>query len=119
MLSLLEYNVTLFRSHNETIHAGSHCITVCQFTSQLLPEITATAPTQRAVAELTRTQSFIVRLFTVGDRMQKKTFNHLGHFRDVLPSQSLGIVQKKLNLRQQNHTYTNKLQHKIIPKSYI
>ena len=45
----------------------------------------------------------------------KKTFNHLGHFRDVLPSQSLGIVLKKLNLTQQNHTYRNKLQHKIIP----
>jgi len=68
MLSLLEYNATLFRSHNETIYAGSHFITVCQFTYQLLPEITATAPTQRAVAEPTRTQSFIVRLFTVGDR---------------------------------------------------
>ena len=34
-----------------------------------------------------------------------------GHFGNVLPSQSLGIVLKKLNLTQQKHTYTNKLQH--------
>jgi len=40
----------------------------------------------------------------------------MGYFGDIL-SQSLGIVLKKLNLTQQKHTYTNKLQHKIIPKA--
>jgi len=33
----------------------------------------------------------------------------ISHFEDALPSQSLGIVLKKLNLTQQKHTYTNKL----------
>jgi len=31
------------------------------------------------------------------------------HFGDVLPSQSLGIVRKKLNLTQQKQTYKNKI----------
>jgi len=31
----------------------------------------------------------------------------IGHFGDVLPSQSLGIALKKLNLTQQKHTHTN------------
>jgi len=30
----------------------------------------------------------------------------MGHFGNILPSQSLGIVLKKLYLTQQKHTYT-------------
>jgi len=33
------------------------------------------------------------------------TRHKIGHFGDVLPSQSLGIVLKKLNLTQQKHTH--------------
>jgi len=32
----------------------------------------------------------------------------IGHFRDVLPSQSLGLVLKKLNLTQWNQMFTIK-----------
>jgi len=31
----------------------------------------------------------------------------IGHFEDVSPSQSPGLVWKKLNLTQQKHTFTN------------
>ena len=31
----------------------------------------------------------------------------IGHFRDVSPSQSPGLVWKKLNLPQQKHAFTN------------
>ena len=37
------------------------------------------------------------------------TQHKLGHFGDVIHSQSLGTVLKKLNLTWQKHTYTNKL----------
>jgi len=37
------------------------------------------------------------------------TPHKIGHFGNVLPSQSLDTVLKKLNLMQQKHTYTNKL----------
>jgi len=37
----------------------------------------------------------------------RHTRHKTGHFRDVLPSQSLGIVLKKLNPKQQKHTYAN------------
>ena len=48
----------------------------------------------------------------VGVKILHPTRHKIGHFRDVLHSQSLGSVLKKLNLTQQKHTYTNKLQHK-------
>jgi len=38
------------------------------------------------------------------------TQHKTGHFRDVFPSQSFGLVWKKLNLKQQKHAFTN--QHK-------
>jgi len=37
------------------------------------------------------------------------TRHETGHFRDALPSQSLGIVLKKPNLTQQKQTLKNKL----------
>jgi len=37
------------------------------------------------------------------------TRHKIGHFRDILRSQSLGTVLKKLNPTQQKHTYTHKL----------
>jgi len=40
------------------------------------------------------------------------TRHKIGHFGDVLPKKSLGVVSKKLNLTQQKHTYTNKLNTK-------
>jgi len=49
-------------------------------------------------------------------KVLRPTRYKMGYFGDIL-SQSLGIVLKKLNLTQQKHTYTNKLQHKIIPKA--
>jgi len=39
-----------------------------------------------------------------------------GKFRDVLPSQSLSMVLKKLNLTQQKQTYINKPKDIIIQK---
>ena len=39
----------------------------------------------------------------------RPTRHKIGHFGDVLPSQSRGIVPKKLNLTQLKHTDTNKL----------
>jgi len=39
--------------------------------------------------------------------------NKIGHLGDVLPSQSLGIVLKKLNLTQQKHTYTFYITYKL------
>ena len=50
-------------------------------------------------------------------KILRPTRHRTCHFGDVLPSQSLGIVLKKLNLTQQKHIYTNKLQHKIIQKA--
>ena len=38
----------------------------------------------------------------------RSTWHKIGHFGDVLPSQSFGTVLKK-NITQQKHTYTNKL----------
>jgi len=35
---------------------------------------------------------------------QRPTSHKIGHFIDVLPSQSLDLVLKKLNLRQQKQT---------------
>ena len=35
------------------------------------------------------------------------TWHKIGHFGHVSPSQSVGLVWKKLNLTQQNHTFTN------------
>ena len=35
-----------------------------------------------------------------------------GHFGDILPSQSLGLVLKKLNLTQQKQTKQNGKKHK-------
>ena len=37
-------------------------------------------------------------------KVLRPTQHKIGHFRDVLPSQSLSIVLKKLNLTQQKHT---------------
>jgi len=37
-------------------------------------------------------------------KVLRPTQHKIGHFRDVLPSQSLGIVLKKLNLKQQKQT---------------
>jgi len=34
-------------------------------------------------------------------KVLRRTRHKIGHFRDVLPSQSLGLVLKKLNLTQQ------------------
>ena len=48
----------------------------------------------------------------VGVKILHPTRHKMGHFRDVFHSQSLGSVLKKLNLTQQKHIYTNKLQHK-------
>jgi len=37
-----------------------------------------------------------------------RPFRHkIGHFGDVSPSQSLGLVWKKLNLTQQKHVFTS------------
>jgi len=47
-------------------------------------------------------------------------FDTMGHFGDVLPSQSLDVVLKKLNLTQQKQTFiwtTKTLQHKINTKT--
>jgi len=35
------------------------------------------------------------------------TQHKIGHFRDVSPSQSLGMAWKKLNITQQKHTFSN------------
>jgi len=43
------------------------------------------------------------------------TRHETGHFRDVLPSQSLGVVLKKPNLTQQKHTIQEQTrQHALI-----
>ena len=42
-------------------------------------------------------------------KILRLTRHKIGYFGDVHPSQSLGILLKKLNITQQNHTYTNKL----------
>jgi len=40
-------------------------------------------------------------------KVLRPTWHKRGHFADVLPSQSLGFVWKKLNLTQQRHTFNN------------
>jgi len=40
-------------------------------------------------------------------RVSHPNWHKIRHFGDVLHSQSLGIVLKKLNLTEQKHTYTN------------
>jgi len=50
-------------------------------------------------------------------KVSHHTRHKIGHFRDILPSQSFDILPKKLNLTQRKHIYTNKLQHKIMTKS--
>jgi len=42
-----------------------------------------------------------------------------GHFGDILSSQSLSTVLKKLNLTQQKYTYTNKLTNKQLLGLFI
>jgi len=47
------------------------------------------------------------------------TQHKIGHFADICPSQSLGLVWKKLNITQQKDTFTNQkkcIQNKINTK---
>ena len=37
----------------------------------------------------------------------RPTRHRIGHFGDVSPSQSIGLVRKKLNLTQRKHAFTN------------
>jgi len=45
-----------------------------------------------------------VSLLTGWFKVLRPTRHNIGHFRDVLPRQSLGIVRKKLNLTRQKQT---------------
>ena len=45
------------------------------------------------------------------------TRHKIGHFGDVLPSQSLGLLLKKNATKANTHLWQNKLQHKISPKT--
>jgi len=40
------------------------------------------------------------------NQQRQSTRHKIGHFKDVSPSQSLGLVWKKLNLTQEKHAFT-------------
>ena len=69
----------------------------------------------KATMQITLTTLLLLKLIDWA-KVLRSTRHKISHFGDVLPSQSLGIVLNKLNLTQQKHKYTNKLQHKIIQK---
>jgi len=52
-----------------------------------------------------KTQSTNVHWLLV--KVLRSTQHKIGHFGDIPPSQSVGLVQKKQNLTQQKHTFTN------------
>ena len=67
-----------------------------------------------------RATNDICRRSTCGTWLTELWFYKLGHFGDVSPSKSLGLVWKELNLAQQKHASTvkgNVLQHKINTKT--
>jgi len=46
----------------------------------------------------------LIKILEFGWQVLRPTRHKTVHFRDVLPSQSLGVVLEKLNLRQQKQT---------------
>jgi len=104
--NLLIFQLTVFHiSHWMCPPPNTPLYAILLYGSQL--NCTQTAATIQQDMEAPRDCSWVYTILVDWVNVLHPTQPKTGHFGDVPPSQSLGLVWKKLNLTQQKHAFTN------------